>query len=224
MTALTRCPLPVALAGALLAGCAPGMSLKSTTPAVDVGKQSLLLLSVQVANGKVPACIPEAAQFVVEGAGGQSLTFRADQEGLVANRVERNYNRYVMRVALDPGAYTVRGVGGICRMFPFTGNWFLPIHGEIEVPPGQVVYAGRVTGVTRDKTDADFRAGQMIPLIDQATVGFSNGTWDVTISDASADDLPAMKQAFPALQAVSVRTLILPPFDRREAYTWWDTH
>lgn len=221
---LHRYRLLSVVVAAALCGCVPAMSLQPDTPAVDVSKQSLLLMSVDVANGKVPACIPEAMQFAVEGAGGQALNFRADAHGLVENRVQLNSNRYYMRVALDPGAYTVRGVHGICRMFPFTGNWFLPIHGELDLPPGQVVYAGRVKGVTRDRADADFRAGAVIPLIDQASVGMSNGTWDVTISDAASEDIPALQRAFPALQKVEVRTLVLPPFDRQEAYTWWDTH
>ena len=67
-------------------------------------------------------------------------------------------------------------------------------------------------------------AGVSVPLIDQAVVGASGGTFDVVISDAYATDGPLFRSKFPALAKVEVQQEVLPAFDRKKAQEWWETH
>jgi hypothetical protein len=61
-------------------------------------------------------------------------------------------------------------------------------------------------------------------LIDQAVTGISNNTFEVSIMDASQEDLADFRSQFPALRKADITTMILPPFDRNKAQYWWDHH
>ncbi|MBS0338908.1 MAG: hypothetical protein JSS56_00170 [Proteobacteria bacterium] len=82
------------------------------------------------------------------------------------------------------------------------------------VPPQSVVYLGRISAHLRDRKDTEFRAGSLIPLIDQAALGISNATFDVAVSDQSSVDLPRFKQEFAALRTQAIQTQLLPAYDR----------
>ncbi|TLS75692.1 hypothetical protein FE236_09020 [Mariprofundus erugo] len=100
----------------------------------------------------------------------------------------------------------------------------MPIHGDIEVKANSVTYIGRASGVMRERHGNEFRAGPVIPLVDQSVTGFASGTFDVTISDQSQEDISAYQDIFPALRKADIEVHVLPPFDRERAQRWWDSN
>ena len=83
-------------------------------------------------------------------------------------------------------------------------------------------YIGHVQAVVRERKDGEERAGPVIPLIDQAVVGASGGTFDVTISDAWATDEALFKSTFPALARVSIEKKLLVPHDPAKVKSRWE--
>ena len=100
----------------------------------------------------------------------------------------------------------------------------MPVHGDIEVKANSVTYIGRASGIMREHQGNEFRAGPVIPLVDQNVTGFAGSTFDVTISDQSQEDLAAYQGLFPALKEANIEINVLPPFDRDRAQLWWDSN
>jgi hypothetical protein len=82
---------------------------------------------------------------------------------------------------------------------------------------------GRVSATLRTpRQRGEFRAGPLLPLLDQAIAGMSNSTWDVTIADRADTDLALFRQNFKAVESASVINAPLPAFDRVAVQKWWD--
>jgi hypothetical protein len=64
--------------------------------------------------------------------------------------------------------------------------------------------------------DEEHRAGGVLPLIDQAVAGFSDGTFDVVFSDNYDGDMGRFISKFPALNNVPVEKAILSQWVRPE--------
>jgi len=215
----------VMLLAAIAAGCATPMQMGLTrdTKELDTSKESLVLLSAELVNRYKPDYQPNAFMVQVEKPDAKEaadrLNFLADDEG---RSLAPGGNQFLFRMAMPPGRYIVRGIMGFSGNFPVRGNFFVPLHMDIEVTPRSVLYLGRVNAIMRERGETEFRAGAPIPLIDQAVTGFAGGTWDVETRDNSHADVPAMRRVFPALQKVDVRTTLLPRWDRAKAQDWWE--
>lgn len=94
----------------------------------------------------------------------------------------------------------------------------------MEVTDNGVFYLGQVNAVVRERQGNEFRAGPPIPLIDQAVIGASGGTFDIEIVDAQARDEALFRERFPALKDATIRKAMLPGFDRARAQKWWEEH
>jgi hypothetical protein len=100
---------------------------------------------------------------------------------------------------------------------------YLKNRADIQAKPNTVTYLGRARGVTRARQDGEFRAGPLIPLVDQAVTGFAKSTFDVELSDHMEEDLNAFRTIFPALSDADIQVALLPPFDRARAQAWWES-
>lgn len=108
------------------------------------------------------------------------------------------------------------------RRFPVVGQFWTPLHEPLDVKAGSAVYyLGHVEARVRERQGDEFRAGTLIPLIDQLAVGASGGTWDVAITDSFDVDEAVFRSRFAALKDVDIQKAILPPFDRAKAQAWW---
>lgn len=131
---------------------------------------------------------------------------------------------YLLRMALAPGQYEIRGMTSRTLTFPILGSFFTPMHSPLRSGGPGVYYLGHVEATVRERQGNEFRAGPPIPLVDQAAAGASGGTFDVEISDRFAVDEAMFRAAFPALQGVQIQKAVLPPFDRAAAQRWWEAH
>jgi hypothetical protein len=218
--------LSLALMLGLMSGCATvhEMGVNKATTSLDLKGKALLLMSLQVANGYKPDYQPTVNVVYFETGAADSKekrhNFKPDLEGTIVNSEGA---RYLLRMELEPGKYVLRGAGCMYRSFMLLGSCFMPIHADVEAKADTITYLGSAHGVTRERGEGEFRAGPMIPLIDQAVTGFSRSTFDVELSDNREEDLKAYRLLFPALSTADIQFNILPPFDRPRAQVWWET-
>lgn len=74
----------------------------------------------------------------------------------------------------------------------------------------------------RERQGNEFRAGPVIPLIDQGVAGASGGTFDIVVSDQWDTDQALFEKNFPALKGIEVRKSLVPAFDRAKAQKLWE--
>jgi hypothetical protein len=134
------------------------------------------------------------------------------------------HNTYVFRVLLKQGKYTLRGIQAVGSGFMIKGGCFIPMHTQVEVPIAQVLDLGKVSAVIRERTGNEYRAGSLLPYLDQSVTGFSGGTVDVKYDENQADDIQRIKSMFPALNNSAITKVALSPFDRDAAQKWWEKH
>ena len=212
---------------AALSGCATVQTMTPSRSAtsVDTSKKSLLLLTITPTNEYKQRYQPHPTVVNVERANAKQssdyLNFRFDRDSDF-NGVDGK--SYFVRLALAPGKYVLRGVSGIANAFPFIGNFFIPLHFDIEVKPNQIEYLGHIDASIVKRKDGEFRAGALIPLIDQAATGCSGGTWRVAVSDRTEQDIAEFKSEFPAIANANIENDTLPAWDKAKATRWWKAH
>lgn len=211
----------------LLAGCAnvAPMAVDKQTKSLDVNSKSIVLMTVDLSRPEPSRYIPHPLLIDFTKKGSQDkperLVFQVDKDAGTAS--SETHNKFLLRVALEPGEYELKTIFGNANAFPFNGFFQVPLLENINISPNTVTYVGRVNALMRPRVGEEFRAGSVIPLIDQAATGVSGSTFDVTIVDLSDEEVPEFKAVFPILANVAIQKSILPPFDRAKAQTWWET-
>jgi hypothetical protein len=211
----------------LITGCATSMKpgLDKKTAQIDLGEDSLFLLTIELSNKYKPAYQPNALILNVEAPKVSSnkdrFNFPVDNDGSI---LQRDGNKYIFRGRIKPGKYVIQGIEGNKSLFPINGIFYMPLHCEFEAKKGQILDLGKVIAQIRERKGNEFRAGPLLPLLDQSIPGFSGGTFDIQIVENSNADTKWMKSLFPALNGVQIITATLPPFDREKAQKWWETH
>ena len=209
----------------LLTACATGSALKKSDSTLDTSKQSVLLLSVDLGRQSASRYIPrpQVMRFAYKDAQGKSAIKAIVIDKDAGNAESEVSNKFLLSAFLDPGKYKLESIIGRANAFPFIGYFWLPVLQEIEVPENSVVYLGNINAKLRPRVGDEFRAGSVIPLVDQSATGISGSTFDVEISDASEKDIGEFKNNFPVLQHAEVTRQILSPFDRERVQSWWQT-
>ena len=204
----------------LLAACATPhrMAIDHETKTLDLGGNALVLMSVKMVNGYKPDFQPIPNIAYLEK---PEVHDAKDRLNYIIDAEAEQGGIYYLRISVPEGKYIVRGVGGVVTRVFFMGNCLLPIHQDIELKAGEVVYLGRANGTIREKKDGDIRAGAMLPLVDQAILGFSGGTFDVQLEDQYEQDMKVFRQRFPVLNAATVKKEVFLPFDKERALAWW---
>jgi hypothetical protein len=211
----------------LIAGCAAPneMALDQEDIGVDVRTQSMLLMTLSLSEPGRTLLEPAIDTINVETTDANGKTSRQvvdpDQEGMVEKdgRVT-----YMLRIALTPGSYSMVSAPGMIGLITLLGHFRVPLLENFDVPPHSVVYLGHMEVVLRPKTPGEFAAGPFWPPVPQSATGISGGTFDVTVTDASAQDIPLFATDFPALKGIPIKIEILPPWNRRAATIWSATH
>lgn len=220
-----------AVAGALLlTGCATPthMAFKDDAQRVDAKSKPILLMSATFKNGYRPDFQPRLIVMHVEKPEAKEskdrINFTMDDKAKMETGKAETGNTYLLRMELEPGKYELVGMTSMSGGFPIIGTFFAPLHAPLEVRENGVYYLGHVRATVRERQGNEFRAGPPIPLIDQAVVGASGGTFDIEIADAQTDDEALFRSRFPALKDVTIRKAMLPAFDRAKAQKWWEAH
>ena len=221
-----RILIPV-IAGCVLSACATtkDMALNEDTKTIDTSKESIVLVALDVFRSDGSRYTPEPEfMWVNKGSDLEKkdlIKFELDSDD-AENR--DGHGVLLASMALAPGEYNLYSINGEARGFPFRGFFDVPIHQNFTVKQGRITYIGHITARLRPRSDKEYRAGPVIPLIDQAATGLSGGTWDTTIEDMSAKDIPSYRARFSALSSEAIVTDSLPAFDRAAIQRWWESH
>lgn len=217
----------VALLCCALGACATvnKMAFDKDASSVDVSRKSVVLIAIEVKRLDDSRFQPVPLVVNVEKPNAQSKqdrqNFKVDKDHDVFVS-EDGHTLFLTRMALEPGQYKLMAVTGFARAFPINAMFQVPLLADFNVQPGSVTYLGRVSSTLRSRQSGEFRAGPLLPLIDQSVAGMSTSTWDVTIEDRADIDVPLYQKTFKALSSVSIAKTPLPPFDRAVAQRWWD--
>lgn len=210
---------------AILGGCATPqkMAFDRNATTIDTSAKSVVLLAVEVSREGDSRWQPDPKVLHVEMPNAKSAEERLNYPLSVDDDrfVVGNGNVFLVRMALAPGDYDLKGIFGLASAFPINGYFFVPLTGSLKVQPQSVQYAGRIKAVMRPRKDGEFRAGPPTPILDQAISGMTRSTWDVTILDQMANDVALFEDKFPAVKTVKVVKNMLPPFDREAVQKAW---
>jgi len=204
----------------LLSGCQQGMALDAGPKSMKLEKDSIGIFTLRTTNQFRPSYQPKVTLVCVKSETGENkvINFKVDQP--YAKR-KNEYFEYIISVRLPAGSYRLdgrvgsdlackpAGVQGVGGTWPMKGWFAFPIEGGFDLPPNTAVYLGHVEMVNRKAKNGERRSGGKIPLIEQAVSGFSESTFDVTISDRSEKDIPLIKQAYPFLEDHEIRKTIM---------------
>jgi hypothetical protein len=161
-------------------------------------------------------------QKLVAAGSKEKIFFEVDREAALESDSPAKGNYYLMSFDLPKGDYVIRGLSSYAKTFPIHGRFFAPIHANLSSTDPGAFYLGHVEATVRKKKEHELQAGSSVPLIDQSVAGASGGTFDIKITDQWVKDGPAFQAKFPALRAVTVRKMILPPLDKERAKKWWE--
>ncbi len=218
--------IPALLAIASLSGCVniQTMALQKGQGAINTATKSVVLMTIDVSRADKSRYQPVPTIIWVTdlnwGAKESSLKFQLNRK---TGTTETNGQlEYLASLALSPGRYHFEGISGIAAAFPFVGNFFIPVVSDFEVKPDSVSYLGHLKAIMRPRREGEFRAGSVIPLIDQAASGMISHSWDIAIDDQSAADLASFRKHVPALESLEVHVEPMPPWDRAAAQLRWD--
>lgn len=217
-------------AAVLLSGCATRtkMAFESDEERLTESSKPVFLMTATLKNTYRTSHQPKLLVVNVERPGAKDasdrLNFTMDEKSKNETDTPEAGNTYLLRMQLDPGRYDIVGLTSLSRSFPINGFFFAPLHASVESNRSGVYYLGHVEATVRERQGNEFKAGPSIPLIDQAVVGASGGTFDVEISDRMSTDEATFRAKFPALKGVGIKKAILPPFNRAVAQQWWEAH
>lgn len=215
---------------ALLSGCATRtkMALGNDAESLTEVSKPILLMSVTLKNAYKTSHQPKLLVVNVEKPDAKDasdrLNFTMDEKAGVESEKPEVGNNYFLRLEVNPGTYKILGLTSTSKAFLINGFFFTPLHSEVVVTKPGVFYLGHVNATVRERTSDEFKAGPSIPLLDQAVVGASGGTFDVSVSDEFSTDEALFRSRFPALKGIAITKAVLPPFDRANAQAWWQAH
>lgn len=219
----------VLLFGLMMVACAAPsrtMALGNDAEKLTATSDPVFLMTVTIKNIYKPSLQPKLELVSFDRS---TATEKIPLFGFVLDEKARNEtdsvekgNHYLLRMQLAPGQYRLVSVSGRAGVFPIMGHVIAPLHLPLRASEPGVFYLGHVDASLRERRGNEFKAGPSLPLIDQAVVGASGGTFDITISDRQAVDEPAFRARFPALTGVPIKKAILPAFDRSYAQQFWE--
>lgn len=191
----------------IVSGCTrSNMALKTQFNTKD---KSIGLFTLRTSNIYRTSFQPAVNNIVI--AGHASDTYAYFYPDKPYKEIPNQFYEYLVSIDLEPGKYRLETISGTSRMIPLVAATFVfnPIGILFNLPPKKVVYLGRVSITNRERKEGETRAGPIIPLLDQAVAGFSDGTFDISISDMSEEDIPSFIQSSPSLKYVPIDKAIM---------------
>jgi hypothetical protein len=190
-------------------GCAntQPMALSSKSKTLDLTTESIGIFTLETLNGYKPGFEPAVSSVAVTPPAAEKAMFF--QVGKPYRKGEDRSLAYLVSMRLPPGPCTVGNVSGTSNKLLVIGSFSFPLAAKFTLPPNTVTYLGHISMVNRKRKEGEPRSGSIIPLIDQAVCGYSDGTFDITVSDRSESDIPAFKKTYPVLQECTIDKVIM---------------
>lgn len=203
--------LTLTLCVLIFAGCATVSKMplqdKSKTD-ISLAQKSILVAKVSIRNANKESQQPTICCIFLKK-DDKDLSFT--EPTLISDK-EKDGKTYIVSMEVTPGTTQINLIR-FFRQVPLLimAMADLPLIQTIEVPANKVVYLGNIDAVIQPRTDdSQPRAGSLLPLIDQAVAGFSNGTFTATIKDQFNEDTAEIKNRFPKIASLDFVNMTLP--------------
>ncbi len=142
-------------------------------------------------------------------------------------RSEKNhFNQYLLSFELEPGSYNLSSLATLYQSMWNTAGGYAPLDLKINIAPNTISYLGHIDIVLRErKNESEKKAGRdqinlgpawSLELTKKSVVGFSTGTFDISVEDKFDEDISLFIQEYPVLQKAKVEKNILPQWTRPE--------
>jgi len=218
MLSVSRVFSAMLMVGVLLAGgCATvkDPALSGDVSSVDTSKESIGFFTIKVSNSKNKSYQPNVKMvFIWEDKTGDRERYSFKVSEAYSSK-ENEFNEYVVSFQLKPGKYVMREIFAQSGFFPVIGTFSVPSFKKMEVPNNKIVYFGHIdANVVERGGDDQLRAGPVIPLIDQAVVGASGGTFVIDIQDRYVADSELVRKKFPYLSGKDIENMTLAKWEK----------
>lgn len=216
------------LPGIFFTGCATITkmpALAKPDPAV-ASNAPIYLLTVTFKNDYRARYQPELVVAYVEKPNAQQkadrFNFQPDDPAKIPTDPATQGYAYTLRLQMPPGDHVLMGFGTLSHKFPFNGFGLAPLLAPLPAEKNGIIYIGHINATVRERQGNEFRAGPVLPLLDQSMTGFSGGTFDISIEDRWVSDEATFRAKFPGLKDAEIKKIILTPFDRAKVQKWWE--
>ena len=171
------------------------MALDQKPEKLDLTTKSLGLFTLRTSNQYKPSYEPDVQYITITPQpDGKNILFRVKK---AHKKESKNFLEYLISIDLEPGTYKIGNISGNSPNILTIGSFMFPVDTNFELPPDSVVYLGHLYMVNRKRKEGEKRSGSVLPLIDQAAYGYGDGTFDITITDRSEEDIPLFEQTYP---------------------------
>ena len=198
-----------------ISGCATQMPLTEDVSQINIESEGIAIMVLKISNQYAPDYQP-----IVERIWVTELGENQDYAVIVRDayeRIEKQYNKYLISVQLPPGKYKIGEISGSSFIGPIglivplsplmgsgSGDFEFPLDAEFELSSNEIAYIGHVEMVNRERNDGETRSGGVFPLMDQEVTGFHRGTFYIEISDKYDDDVKLFKGTYPCIENMEV--------------------
>ena len=196
-----------------LTGCFNKMPLRSDEPVGLAPTQSLAVFKMTLKNEfKNYRLTPDRISLeATDASGGKTyhFTFTTPERQISDREVEM-----LGSFALPPGDYRITQFTGRTDL----GFAILPVFGQFDpsfersfsIGANDSVYLGHIIARLVEKKSSDEeRAGPILPLVDQAATGMSNGTFKFEVVDDYQKDIEYIKVRYPTVANRSFRKALM---------------
>lgn len=202
------------LSGVLaLTGCATvaDMPLNAEKAQIDTSAQSILTARLRVRNVHHDSQQPKVINVMTS----DSKDVFAFVDATLVEEKPDGEKDYLISFSAPPGKIRLecaRVLRSVPLLLQALGR--VPFNYDIDVPANKIVYLGNFDAqIVARENDSQSRAGGILPLIDQAVAGFSNGTVVVKVTDQYDADVAEMRKRFPSLGDRTIDKMVLPAWD-----------
>ncbi len=200
--------LTLVLAGLFLTGCSSIQKMPLEANKVSLAKvnKPIGVFTVRTANAYKPSYDLDVKYIVFSLSGSKDLQIFKPSKPYQQKKNE--YLEYLVSVDLNPGDYSLLRINGKGTGFLISGGFSGSVNARFNLVSG-ITYLGHVTLTNRERKEGEERSGPLFPLIDQAVLGFSGGTLDITVTDRGETDIPDFVRAYPLLKDVKITKTIM---------------
>jgi hypothetical protein len=192
-----------------LSGCASvsNMPLQTDSIEIDLSQKSVLVAKVTIKNENHPSFQPDMCCVLVKG---KDEEFSFTEPTLLNDKGEEG-KEFLISMDVEPGTIKLNTMRFWIHNLLMFAVAELPFDHDLNIPSGKLIYLGNIHATIKPKIDNDQpAAGGAFPLIDQAVAGFSNGTFDVNVTDQYDDYLKELHEKFPHTKDREIVNMVLP--------------
>lgn len=203
----------------LTGGCAmfKPPALTPETTKIDLSEESIVLLTVSASNAFNPKFQPETNLVSIKSLAQSGNQFAIDVDKTLYDE-ENVFDNFPISFQLRPGDYLISTINAFTSNYGISGHFHIPIYSTFSVQPNEVLYLGHIDATVIKRTDKKaLPAGPILPLINQAIIGATKGTFTVKITDSYKSDINFFTKRYPIIAGYPIRNATLPPWRKPTA-------